>query len=560
MGAVIAFAAAIGFGWVLKERAGTEAAKAETASLRTATIQTGDIQKTIRISGIVAAERFAALMAPQLRGSRGNSGGYGSGGAKSLVGNASSSSSSSTSSTTSGSTTSSSSSSSPSAAGSSTVGAATSTNTAVTGQTAASGTPGAPASSLGSIRGTQNRFGDRQAAQSSANKPPTQGNNAGGSSALGSNGLGSTASNLLGTGGSGGGTPGGGGGGGDSDFSLVLVEVAKPGSHVKKGAIVAEFDRQYQLNRLDDYKATVLQLNANLKHLVADQAVAKEAREQLVRGGKATLDKALLDLKTAEVRSAIEAEDLKLAAEEAEAHYKELLEERKLLEQSQRSELRAAEIDRNQAKIELDRATANVDRMIVRAPMDGVVVMQTIWRGGDFGQVQQGDQIWPGMTFMQIVDPTSMVIMANLNQVDVESVRLGLKAVARLDAYPGSEFPAHVYGVGAMTKPGVWRPNYMREIPVRLKLERIDDRVIPDLSASSEILLGREEHAAIAPLSAVFQDPGAHPFVLLRTSAGWQRREIQLGLANHVAAAVRSGLSAGDVVAVERFAAVKPPS
>jgi multidrug efflux pump subunit AcrA (membrane-fusion protein) len=271
------------------------------------------------------------------------------------------------------------------------------------------------------------------------------------------------------------------------------------------------------------------------------------------------LDKALLDLKTAEVRSAIEAEDLKLAADEAEAHYKELVGENRLFEASQRSELRAAEIDRNQAKIELDRATANVDRMVVRAPMDGVVVMQTIWRGGDFGQVQQGDQVWPGMTFMQIVDPSSMVIMANLNQVDAESVRLGLKAVARLDAYPGTEFPAHMYGVGAMTKPGVWRPNYMREIPVRLKLERIDARVIPDLSASADVLLAREEHAVITPLSAVFHDAGTSPFVFLRTSGGWQRREIELGLTNHVAAAVRSGLATGEVVAIERPASVKPP-
>jgi hypothetical protein len=67
---------------------------------------------------------------------------------------------------------------------------------------------------------------------------------------------------LIGTGGSGGGGGGGGGAGqggsGGSDFALVLLQVAKPGSHVKKGEVVAEFDRQYQLNRLDDYKATVL--------------------------------------------------------------------------------------------------------------------------------------------------------------------------------------------------------------------------------------------------------------------------------------------------------------
>jgi HlyD family secretion protein len=340
----------------------------------------------------------------------------------------------------------------------------------------------------------------------------------------------------------------------------VLLEVAKPGSHVKKGDIVAEFDRQYQLNRLDDYKATVAQLDANVKKLKADLATAEEAHRQLVNSSKANWDKALLDLKTAEVRSAIEAEDLQLAARETEAQYKQVAAEAKLVEGSQRAQIRASEIERDQAKIELDRATMNVNRMIVRAPMDGIVVMQSIWRGGDFGQVQQGDQIWPGMTFMQIVDPSSMVIMGNVNQVDAESVRLGSKAIAHLDAYPGFQFPARVVGVGAMTKPGAWRPNFMREIAIRLKLEQIDPRVIPDLSASTDILLASEKQATLAPLDAVFFEGPAKPFVFLRTSSGWQRREIELGLRNHVAAVVRAGVSPGDVVALERAAGGKPPS
>lgn len=321
---------------------------------------------------------------------------------------------------------------------------------------------------------------------------------------------------------------------------------------------MAEFDRQYQLNRLDDYRATVAQLNADVTHLKADLAVAKAAHDQLVYSAKADWDKALLDLKTAEVRSAIEAEDLKLAVKENEARYKQLVEETRLVEASQHAQILASEIERDQAKLELDRATMNVNRMVVRAPMDGIAVMQSIWRGGDFGQVQQGDQVWPGQTFMQIVDPSSMVLLANLNQVDAESVRLGVKADVRLDAYPGVSFPARVIGIGAMTKAGAWRPNYMREIPVRLKVEQIDDRVIPDLSASADLLLATEKNATQVPLSAVWEEQG-RPFVLVQSPGGWQRREIELGLRNYVAAAARAGVSPGDVVALERTANGQTP-
>jgi HlyD family secretion protein len=552
---------------MVKEHAGAETVQPETATLRTATIATGDIERTIRLSGIVSAERFVALMAPRLRGIRTISGSYGGGGAKSLATSGGSSSASSSSSTSS-----SSSSSSASASGSTSQDAsASSTNTALNATAATAGAPGAPASSLGAIRGTQNRFGDRtasQAASTSASASSLASSSSTGaagsttaSTALGSNGLGSTSSSLLGTGGSSGGTVGGtSNAAGDSDFGLILMKIAEPGSHVKKGEVVAEFDRQYQLNRLDDYKATVVQLEANIKRQHADLAVAKKAHDQLVESAKGDWDKALLDLKTAEVRSAIEAEDLKLAAQEAEARYKQLVEEAKLLEVSQRADLMASEIDRNQAKIELERATLNVDQMVVRAPMDGIAVMQTIWRGGEYGQVQQGDQIWPGQTFMQIVDPTSMVLATNLNQVDAESMRLGLRATVRLDAYPGAEFRARVIGVGAMSKAGAWRPNYLRAIPVRLKLEQIDARVLPDLSASADIVLAAEQHATLAPLSAVFRDGAPKPFVFLRTATGWQRHEIEVGVRNHVAVAVRSGVSPGDVVAAEEPATGKAPS
>ncbi len=334
---------------------------------------------------------------------------------------------------------------------------------------------------------------------------------------------------------------------------LVLVKVASPGAHVKKGEVVAEFDRQYMLLRLDDYKDSVTQLEANVKKLKADLAVAKEAHNQQVRSAKADLDKAELDLKTIEVRSAIESEAFRLNAEEARARYKQMEAEVKLFDESQRAQIRNAELELQQSLIELKRAEANTDRMVLKAPFDGVVVMQTIFRGGQFGQVQQGDQIWPGMNFMSIVDPSSMVVNASVNQADSGMLRLGLKAAVRLDAYPDLQLPATLIGVGAMTKLAGWRPNYFREVPVRLKLDQIDARVLPDLSASASIVLETAQQTTIAPLEAVFHEGNdQRPFVFLRSPAGWVRREVELGLANQFQVAVRSGVQKGDVIAAQR--------
>src|SRR5262249_22468727 len=208
-------------------------------------------------------------------------------------------------------------------------------------------------------------------------------------------------------------------------------------------------------------------------------------------------------------------------------------------------------LSRDESKIELQKSINNAERMVMKAPMDGVVVMQSIRRGMEFGQAQQGDQIYPGQPFMQIVDPSSMVVNSSVNQVDSELLRIGMKAIVRVDAFPGLELPAHVYAIGAVPVAGR-RPNFMREIPVRLKLEKTDPRIAPDLSASAEITLESEQQKAIAPLGAIFQDsPSAKPFAFVRSGEGWEKRELELGLRDNVRATVKSGLRNGDVVALD---------
>jgi len=143
------------------------------------------------------------------------------------------------------------------------------------------------------------------------------------------------------------------------------------------------------------------------------------------------------------------------------------------------------------------------------------------------------------------------VMNATVNQVDAELLRIGMKATVRFDAYPGLELPGHVYAIGAVPVAGR-RPNFMRAIPVRLKLDKTDPRVVPDLSASADVTLDSEDEAVIAPLGAVFRnDPAVQPFVFLQTAGGWRKQEVKLGLSNNIAVAVRSGLSKGDVVALD---------
>ncbi len=329
--------------------------------------------------------------------------------------------------------------------------------------------------------------------------------------------------------------------------------MAQPGSMVKKGDVVAEFDTQFQLLRLDDYRATVEQAERTLRSLDAQIDVARKSYRQTVEQARAAVEKAKLDIKTIPVRSVIDAEILRLSLEQAEANLRMVEAAIPQQEISLRSQRRQAELDLEQAKLELERAQRNVERMIIRAPIDGMFVAETTRRGNEFGQIQAGDQVFPGQMFGRIVDPSSMLVSATVNQADVESIRIGAKATLRFDAFPGLELPGHVVGIGAMTQPGRARAEYVREVPVMIKIDRMDPRVIPDLSVSVDVLVSRADDVLLVPREAVFREAGSRePFVYVKQGDRFEKRSVEVRLANFVQAAVVSGVKKGELVALER--------
>jgi multidrug resistance efflux pump len=555
--------------WLWRAKVTNEKAAGEKAAvpIRTSSVGGGKVSRTLRLSGTSGPEKFVTILGPQMRGSRsfmggggafmgrgsrGGGGGDRGGGSVASTGGSSGGGGGDSSSRSSGSS---------SSAGS------TSSSSASMGGMGGAGGGGSMASmggqsggaSVGGVRTSTSAFRSSTSRERSSSSRGSSGGSSGRSSSsmasavMGSEGLGSTSGELYG----GGGSSRGSSGSSSSmmgDFGSILQELIKPGTHVKKGDKVAEFDRQYMLQRLDDYNSGVAQQELNYGRMEADLLVSRKSHDQSILVAKSDVEKAKLDLKTVPVRSDIDAERFRLALEESEARYKQLLLEVPHVRIGEESQRRISQMDMQDSKLELRRAESNAERMIVRSPIDGMVVMLNIMRGTEFAAVQAGDPIPAGMPYMQIVDPSSMIVNAVVNQVDVEKLRVGAKAKIRFDAFPDLEIPGHVYSVSAMPKSSMSsaRGSYLKEIPVRIKMDKMDPRVIPDLSVSVDVLVSEEEASAVTTLSSVFKDAqDGKSYVYVRGAKGWQRREVELGLANNSMVAVRGGLRPGEIVAEE---------
>lgn len=341
---------------------------------------------------------------------------------------------------------------------------------------------------------------------------------------------------------------------GSSDLSLTLQSLLPAGVRVKKGQRVAEFDRQFMETRLDDLRAAIVQQEALMRRMEVNMELKRVQLMLRIDRAKADAHKAELDLKTSAVRSAIQVEQFRMNLEAAHALQKQLAAELPFLDTSERALIRREEIDLAQAKRELAKAEKNAAGMVYNAPMDGVLVLKKISRGAEQTEIQQGEVVGPGLAFAEVVDPSSIVLQASVNQVDAEQITYALQARVHFDAYPDLELPAKIKSIGAMTRSGGQRPQFVRDVPLQLALEASDDRVIPNLSASADIVVERAEDVLILPLECVFRDEANKPYAMVRTDSGWARRDLDLGITSHTEVSVEAGVGEGDAVAAERLA------
>lgn len=331
------------------------------------------------------------------------------------------------------------------------------------------------------------------------------------------------------------------------DRSLTIIKLAPAGATVKKGDVIAEFDATVLQDNLDDQRSLVEVAESNLAKKIADLKVEWENFQQTLLVAKATRDKALLDLKTAEVKSGIEAEILKLSAEEAEARYNQLLKDEPVRRESQQADIRFLQLDVEDEKQDLVDLENDLNRFTLRAPRDGLVVLQSNFVGGEMRQVAEGEQVRPGRSFMKIVDPTRMVVEATVNQVESENFAFGQDASIGLDAFPDLKLSGQVTGLGALATGG-WRENYyIRSIPIRVAIDKVDTRVIPDLSAFADVEVRSRENGLLVPRAALSFD-GDKAFVTRSVDGKLEKVPVSVELTNATLAAVAGSLREGDQV------------
>jgi HlyD family secretion protein len=340
---------------------------------------------------------------------------------------------------------------------------------------------------------------------------------------------------------------------GQGNTPMIITRLVPAGTRVRAGDLLAEFDRQVQtknyLDRETEYRDRVEQIRKKK----AEQAADGVRDERELKEAEHAVEKAALDVKRNEILSRIDAEKNTQNLEEARARLEQVRRTIRLRQSVVAAEVRILEIQRDRDLAAMRNAQRNSEKMVIRSPLAGLVVLSTIFKSNGPGEVQEGDEVRPGVPFLQVVDPQSMQVRARVNQVDALNLEAGQKVTVRLDAYPELAFPGRVHRVGAIALGGSFSDR-IRTFPVLFTIEGSDPRTMPDLSAAVDVELERVPDALVAPRDAVVEESSRH-FLRIRNGSGFDKTPVTLGLVSEHEVVVQSGAREGSVVARGRWAA-----
>lgn len=325
---------------------------------------------------------------------------------------------------------------------------------------------------------------------------------------------------------------------------MLLQTLIPSGTLVKKGQTIAVIDATALRDHVDDLADTIRQAQADVSKRKAEQQIEWETYLATLRQAKADMEKAILDARAAGVKTDIERQLLELNVKQTTARYNQLSADMKTRQAENQSEINILQLTEERHRRHHDRHAHDLEAFTVKAPMDGMSVSQSMWYSGELREIRQGDQVFPGLLIVRVVNPAKMQVEGKVNQAEAMNVKVGQPVTVRLDAFPNETLKGHVESIGALATGGWREQDYIRNIPVIVKLDEMNPHVIPDLTAAADISIVRLNRALQVPRSAVHTDRGER-YVLLRDSS---RRKVRLGLETNTQSQITDGLREGEEV------------
>jgi HlyD family secretion protein len=266
-----------------------------------------------------------------------------------------------------------------------------------------------------------------------------------------------------------------------------------------------------------------------------DQAVS----ERRILGGTLTRTNSLLHDRVRSAQDAVSQAVAALASARANAA------------ESKAGDLEAAKADADRADADLTYASAQVAKLSVRAPIDGIVENVATQAGDSLRPLQPGDAIVSGQTLFTLASGDSYVVRTKVDEQDVAGLKVGQHAVVSGEDFGGATLDGTVLAISPIAQKSDDPSNTSRQVVTTIALTKRLPYLRDGMTVDVDILTHDENNVIAVPADAVrTDDAGTYVFVVKDGRA--HRTAIKTGASNDTQIVVTSGLHAGDTIVTDK--------
>lgn len=328
--------------------------------------------------------------------------------------------------------------------------------------------------------------------------------------------------------------------------NLKITQMVKDGEEVEAGDTLIVFDPS-EVNRevldaesrlemnMAELEKMEAQHQSDLEELKADYEVTRLSHEISKIRFESAVHEA--DIRKKEIQLNLEKAAIALA------RAKEQIDNRVKI---QREELKQRRLSISQDRIRLAEANETLQKLFLISPTPGIAIINQNWSTGNKFQI--GDQTWSGFPLIQLPDLTALRTVVRINEVDIAKVSKGLEVEIKPDAFSDSIYSGIVTTVAnlAVNKDG---SSKIKVFPVEIAINETSDKLLPGLTVSCRIIIGKVENALLLPVDAL-QSEGDVSYVYRKTASSFEKAEVVTAERNKDYIVITGGLEEGDKVAL----------
>jgi len=347
---------------------------------------------------------------------------------------------------------------------------------------------------------------------------------------------------------------------------LQIIYIVKKGEYVKKGDIVVQFDPSEQEYNLEQSESQLEEAEQKIRKMQVDQAVRVAREKVTLLSAESAVRRAELKIKGNALLSKIEARKNEIALEEARRKLEQLRRDIQSNAESDMANLAVQTIARDKAMLAMNVAQENIEKMTIRAPVNGIVVMgQNIEAAllgsglilsiSDIPDYRAGDQAYPGRPIAQIQDVDQVEVHSKVLEADRGNLAAGQPAEIWLDSRPTQPYAGKIKSLASSVSSSsslstieLLASYSSRSFDAVFELDPEGEQLKQGTTAQIVIQGRNMDNALSLPRQAIFQKDG-RPVVYVRDEGEWRSHNVQIKYLTE-SRAILEGIEEGTEVAL----------